>query len=122
MSKDKSSYAPKVKTSRSLLESYKAGKAELPKVLPRDMAILWIEKYSGGKIFGADVIKRTTHTPRNFVCRYGVRSHAKGVGLAYDPKKYHLTIIFDMKISKYRMICHEGLRGLLIRGRYHNVR
>jgi hypothetical protein len=121
MAKKNSKYAPKARTDESLLAAWKEGRSQLPKVMSQRMGILWIEKYSKGRIFGANVVKRMTGTLRVFTCRWGVRSRSKGGHLAFDPKAKKLTVIFDMQKDAYRMIAWEGLRGLLIAGTYHKV-
>lgn len=90
------------------------------KVMSRQQAVLWIK--SSSKIFGATFIKRTTGALRVMVCRYGVRSHAKGIGLAFDPTAKKLIVIFDMQKHAYRCIPWEGLRSLLISGVYYRIR
>jgi hypothetical protein len=115
-------YAAKKKTAESLIQAFKEGETQLPKNLTKEQAKEWIKKGSRGRIFACDVIKRLTGTKRHFVCRYGVRSRAKGIGLSFDPEAKQLLVIFDMIADNYRMLNLPGLYGLLVSGKYHPVR
>jgi hypothetical protein len=116
-----SKYSPAEKTPESLIKAVLAGKAELPKVMSRSEAVRWIEHGSRGRIFAADVTKRLGGR-RTIVCRYGVKSHVKGVGLSFDPRAKRLTVVFDMQKHAYRMLNWNGLNSLLIDGKIHRVR
>lgn len=92
------------------------------KVLTRSEAVRWIKTSSKGKIFGVNFQKRTTGALRVMVCRYGVRSHAKGIGLSFNPTAKQLIVVFDMQKILYRMINIPGMQALLIAGKFYKVR
>lgn len=91
------------------------------RTMSRAKAVRWIREESKGRIFGVTFIKRTNGETRVMTCRYGVRSHAKGIGLKFDPTSKKLIVIWDMRKGAYRMIPEEGIRNMLIAGRFYKV-
>ncbi len=118
----KSSYSAKPKTARSMADAIAQGRMELPKVMTRDQAVAFIKHGSRGRIMGVDVTKRTTGTARYMICRYGVRSRSKGIGLKFNPDAKLLIVMFDLQKDAYRMLNIPGINGILFGGRYTKVK
>ena len=61
-------------------------------------------------------IKRTTGEERIIHCLWGVkREDAKGTGMAYDPKKKSLIVVFDTDSQSYKMIPVDGVKAIKIK-------
>lgn len=86
--------------------------------MTRDQALDAIHN-TRGLWFGATFIKRTTGEERRMVARTGVRKHLTGTGMAFDPTKKNLVVVWDAKAGGYRMIPIDGLIELRIRGIAH---
>lgn len=75
---------------------------------------------SKGKIFTATFVKKDG-TIREMTCRREVKKGVKGVGLAYDPAKFELIPVFDMKKEGFRMIQAKTITNLNINGEKFEV-
>jgi hypothetical protein len=69
-------------------------------------------KISDGRIFTVIFIKRTNDEERFMQARTGVRKGVKGVGLSFDPKKYNLISVYDVRKRAFRFISCERIEEL----------
>ena len=74
-----------------------------------------------GKIFTVTFIKRTTGKKRVMNCRTGVRKHAKGEDLRFNPRAHGLKSVFDMQKRAYRMIPLESIQNIKMNGKEYEV-
>src|SRR6202023_864811 len=102
-------FAPKTKTEESFVKAWSEGQIARPKFFSIEQAKVFIKKFTRGRIFAVDFVKRLTGTTRYMVCRYGVRSRAKGIGLRFNPDAKNLIVVFDMIKDQYRMINVPGI-------------
>lgn len=77
-------------------------------------------KESEGKICYAVFYKKGGEI-RRMAFRTGVTKGVTGAGQAYEPEKYNLLTVFDMKKDAFRMINLEGLITLKINGTVFTV-
>jgi len=67
-----------------------------------------LDKVKDGKFVKIKFYKRTTGELREMVCRFGVKKHAKGVGLAFNPKNKNLLSVWEPSRG-YRFVPLEGI-------------
>ncbi len=92
------------------------------------MSVLTIPEVNGlikilsstGQIFTAEFIKKDG-TVRVMNCRTGVKKHLKGGKLAFDPAKYRLLPVYDLKHRGYRFVNLKTLRKISYAGSVHYV-
>ena len=69
-------------------------------------------KINDGKIFTVIFIKRTNDEERFMQARTGVKKGVKGVGLKFDPSKYNLIPVYDIRKRAFRFISCERIEEL----------
>ena len=74
-----------------------------------------------GKIFTITFIKRSTGEKRVMNCRTGVRKHAKGEELRFNPAEHNLKSVFDMQKREYCFISLEGIKHIKMGGKEYKV-
>jgi len=88
------------------------------------------EAKASGLFFSTEGIKRTTGELRYFKSLLGgVKKHTNGVGLAFNPDKKDLLVVWESINDEgytgkfaYRMIALEGLKAVIFKGiRYELV-
>jgi hypothetical protein len=97
---------------------------EVMKVTHETLVDLARQAKASGRFFSAEVVKRTNGEYRIFRgLRGGVVAHTTGQGLAFNPDKKGLLVVWEAQNPDgdtghyaYRMIAIEGLRALVIDG------
>lgn len=64
---------------------------------------------SNGRFFYAEVIKKNGKL-RKMIARIGVDKNRSGDGLAYDPARYGLVVVWDATVRAYRMLNLKALQ------------
>ena len=75
---------------------------------------------SEGRWVTAIFEKRTTGEMRTMTCRVGVKKYVKGIGLAFNPEKYALQVVWEPQAGKaedaYRMVSLDGVKSMKVDG------
>lgn len=103
-------------------------------IIKRKNARSFIVRNHRKKIFNVTFIKKD-ETKRVMNCRYGVKKGVKNVGLAFDPVKKELMVVFDVDIARaqkelgnyqpstcYRMINLKTLIKFKMRGKQYLIK
>lgn len=74
----------------------------------------------GGKFFSLRFIKKDGSI-REINCRLGVHTHVKGTGASYDPAKFGMITVYDVKHKGYRNVTINKIIGIKLNNEWHHV-
>jgi hypothetical protein len=78
-------------------------------------------KENGHRIFGSQFIKRSDGSVRSGSFSIAVKKNTSGGGGRYNPKKYGLLRVYDMKRG-YRTIPLDGMFSLNLNGDKYSIK
>lgn len=83
--------------------------------ISRDRAAEYISRETSGLIFTAHFVKKDG-TIRTMNCRTGVKVGVTGAGMRYDPRKFNMLPVYDMRNRGWRMLTLSTLISFNIHG------